>query len=99
MSLHQTQLRNIQRGIGCLSSWSWFRVISTLWLGYDPNCWRGSSDFLATSLNIHHHKSTTPLTVMCNLSFFLFFFLAFYKTAEIGGYSGAREADAEAWVN
>ncbi|CAH3014354.1 unnamed protein product [Porites evermanni] len=23
---------------------------------------------------------------------------AFYKTAEIGGYSGAREADAEAWA-
>ena len=35
---------------------------------------------------------------MCNLSFFYFFFSAFYKTAEIGGYTGAREADAEAWA-
>ena len=28
----------------------------------------------------------------------IFHFSAFYKTAEIGGYSGAREADAEAWA-
>ena len=40
-----------------------------------------------------------PFCCICRMFFNLFFFLikGFYKAAEIGGYVGAREADAEAW--
>jgi len=41
-------------------------------------------------------KENESARYCCKISF-VFHLKVFYKTAELGGYMGAREADAEAW--